>query len=61
MQDKQIEVCVMNTESAAVCHFSTFVGIIGFLAAIGFLVGEWYELALKTNSVNIEGCNPPVP
>ena len=46
MQDKQIEVCVMNTESAAVCHFSTFVGIIGFLAAIGFLVGEWYDLAL---------------
>lgn len=42
MQDKQIEVCVMNTESAAVCHFSTFVGIIGFLAAIGFLVGEWF-------------------
>jgi len=36
------EVCVMNMDSSAVCHFSTFVGIVGFLAAIGFLVGEWF-------------------
>ena len=34
------EVCVMN-ESAAACHFATFVGVVGFVAAIGFLVGEW--------------------
>lgn len=39
-KDKK-EVCVMNMDSSA-CHFSTFVGIIGFLAAIGFLVGEWF-------------------
>jgi hypothetical protein len=41
LPELQKEVCVMN-ESAAVCHFSTFVGIIGFLAALGFLVGEWF-------------------
>jgi hypothetical protein len=34
------EVCVMN-EDASACHFSTFVGIVAFLASIGFLVGEW--------------------
>ena len=39
--EQKKEVCVMNTDSSAVCHYSTFVGIIGFLAAIGFLVGEW--------------------
>jgi hypothetical protein len=37
----KIEFCVMNMDASA-CHFSTLVGIIGFLAAIGFLVGEWY-------------------
>ena len=31
----------MNTDSAVVCHYATFVGIVGFLASIGFLVGEW--------------------
>jgi len=38
---EQKEVCVMNMDSSA-CHFSTFVGVIGFVAAIGFLVGEWF-------------------
>lgn len=32
----------MNTDSAVVCHYATFVGIVGFLASIGFLVGEWF-------------------
>lgn len=41
LHDKQKEVCIMNEDSSA-CHFATFVGIIGFLAAIGFLVGEWF-------------------
>jgi len=31
----------MNMESSA-CHFSTMVGIVAFLASIGFLVGEWF-------------------
>ena len=35
------EVCVMNMDSTA-CHFSTLVGIVAFLASIGFLVGEWF-------------------
>ncbi len=35
------DVCIMNG-SASACHFSTFVGVIGFLAAAGFLVGEWF-------------------
>ena len=39
-QAKGKEVCVMN-EDASACHFSTFVGIVAFLASIGFLVGEW--------------------
>jgi len=39
--DKKAEVCVMNMDSTA-CHFSTFVGIIAFIAAIGFIVGEWF-------------------
>ncbi len=29
-------------ESSA-CHFSTMVGIVAFLASIGFIVGEWYS------------------
>jgi len=41
-QEKGKEVCVMNTDSAVVCHYATFVGIVGFLASIGFLVGEWF-------------------
>jgi len=40
-RDKNKEVCVMN-EDASACHFSTFVGIIAFIASIGFLVGEWF-------------------
>jgi len=40
--DLKKEVCVMNMASSAVCHYSTFVGITGFIAAIGFLVGEWF-------------------
>ncbi|CAB4054493.1 unnamed protein product [Lepeophtheirus salmonis] len=35
------EVCILNDSSSA-CHFPTAVGIIGFLASIGFLVGEWF-------------------
>jgi len=35
------EVCIMNMDSSA-CHYSTFVGIIAFIASIGFLVGEWF-------------------
>lgn len=35
------EVCVMNLDSSA-CHYSTFVGIIAFIASIGFIVGEWF-------------------
>ena len=30
-----------NMDSSA-CHFSTMVGIVAFLASIGFLVGEWF-------------------
>jgi len=41
MNTQQKEVCVMNMESSSVCHFPVFVGSIGFLAAIGFLIGEW--------------------
>jgi len=41
MQETGQEVCVMNMESSA-CHFSTMIGIIAFLASIGFLVGEWF-------------------
>jgi len=41
LQEKNMEVCVMNMESSA-CHFSTMVGIVAFLASIGFLVGEWF-------------------
>lgn len=40
LQEKNMEVCVMNMESSA-CHFSTMIGIVAFLASIGFLVGEW--------------------
>jgi hypothetical protein len=40
LQAKGKEVCVMN-EDASACHFSTFVGIVAFIASIGFLVGEW--------------------
>jgi len=40
-EDKGAEVCVMNTDSSA-CHYSTFVGIIAFIASIGFIVGEWF-------------------
>lgn len=39
--DKKAEVCVMNMDSSA-CHYSTFVGIIAFIASIGFIVGEWF-------------------
>jgi len=41
LQEKKMEVCVMNMDSSA-CHFSTMVGIVAFLASIGFLVGEWF-------------------
>jgi len=41
IQETQQEVCVMNMESSA-CHFSTMVGIVAFLASIGFIVGEWF-------------------
>ena len=34
------DVCIFN-ESATACHFGTFVGVIAFVAAILFLVGEW--------------------
>ena len=43
MQKEQKEVCVLNMDSSA-CHFSTMVGIVAFIASIGFLVGEWYAL-----------------
>ena len=43
MQKTGQEVCVMNMDSSA-CHFSTMVGIVAFIASIGFLVGEWYLL-----------------
>ena len=42
MQNLGQEVCVLNMDSSA-CHFSTMVGIVAFLASIGFLVGEWYD------------------
>lgn len=35
------DVCIMNNQSAT-CHFSTFVGVVGFVASIAFLVGEWF-------------------
>ncbi len=35
------EICVLNNSSAT-CHFATFVGVMAFIAALGFLVGEWY-------------------
>ena len=41
MQNIGKEVCVLNMDSSA-CHFSTMVGIVAFIASIGFLVGEWY-------------------
>jgi len=41
MQNLGQEVCVLNMDSSA-CHFSTMVGIVAFLASIGFLVGEWF-------------------
>ena len=34
------DVCVMNNSSAT-CHFATFVGVMAFIASIGFLAGEW--------------------
>jgi len=41
MQKTKQEVCVLNMDSSA-CHFSTMVGIVAFIASIGFLVGEWF-------------------
>merc|ERR1719273_509320 len=41
-QAKGQEVCIMNLDCPGVCHYSTFVGIVGFLASIGFLIGEWF-------------------
>merc|ERR1712012_719295 len=41
LQDKNLEVCVMNMDASA-CHFSTMVGIVAFIASIGFLIGEWF-------------------
>eukprot|EP00095_Tigriopus_kingsejongensis_P010890 maker-scaffold1216_size55193-snap-gene-0.11 protein:Tk10890 transcript:maker-scaffold1216_size55193-snap-gene-0.11-mRNA-1 annotation:"synaptogyrin-1 " len=35
------DVCIMNNQSAT-CHFTTFVGVVGFLASIAFLIGEWF-------------------
>ena len=47
--DKKAEVCVMNMDSSA-CHYSTFVGIIAFIASIGFIVGEWWVLICSLTS-----------
>lgn len=42
MKTEEKDVCMINTGSPSICTFPTYVGILGFFAAIGFMIGEWF-------------------
>eukprot|EP00091_Calanus_sinicus_P021513 TRINITY_DN6400_c0_g1_i1.p1 TRINITY_DN6400_c0_g1~~TRINITY_DN6400_c0_g1_i1.p1 ORF type:complete len:146 (-),score=33.06 TRINITY_DN6400_c0_g1_i1:176-589(-) len=40
-QDKALEICIMNGSNTA-CNLGTRVAVVAFLAAIGFIIGEYF-------------------